>query len=415
MKMELAGIAFKNVLKNRRRTILNMLTFSVSVFIILLGFGMVKGQFNAIYERMIDLRTGHLKIYNKAYPEVKSTLPLDQAIDNPEAVVEAIKNTPYLVAASPRLVHDGLISNKQKKVAVLIHGIMLEKEKKILTAYNDIEGKPIPKDGAFVLVGKALSALLGLKPGTGMLLFSQTSGNMNNLVDANVSGVYSIGFDAMEKMNVYIPFPFAQKLLDMDNKATEIIIRLEKSADVPAAKKYIREILAKQFPNLVVADWKEELADLFELAKAKMGSFNTFVFIFLFLSFFIVVNTMTMSVFERTAEIGTLRAIGFNRGDIRDLFMIEGFFLALFGVALGWLLSAWPTYYLNEHGLILDVMKQAGTNSLPMTSVLKSYNTVSDWVTTAVICILAGVLGAYFPAQMAANTNIVSALKRGVR
>jgi putative ABC transport system permease protein len=415
MKKEIFSIALRNVIKNKRRSGLNMMTFAISVFIILLGLGMVKGQFDALYERMIDLRTGHIKIYNKAYPEAKATLPLDLVIDDPDSVIAAIKDAPHLKAASARIIHNAMISNSKKKYGVLMYGIDIDKEKKILTAYDSINGKLLPENGPFILTGKKLSEMLDLKAGSQVLLFSQTSGNMNNLIDASVTATYSLGFEAMEKVNVYVPLKFAMNFLDMNNKATEIIIRVDKTSDVPQAKKYIKDILDKKFPELVVLDWKDENADLFALAKAKMGSFSVFIVIFLFLSFFIIVNTMTMSVLERTAEIGTLRAIGFDRKSIHSMYLLEGFLLAVFGVILGWIISAPVIYYLNYHGLVMDIMKSASTNNLPMTSILKSSNTLFDWILSAVICMVAGVLGAYFPAKMAADTNIVNALKRGVR
>jgi putative ABC transport system permease protein len=415
MRTELAGIALRNVLKSKRRSLLNMLTFAVSVLVIVTGLGMVKGQFNAIYERIIDLRTGHLEIYNKAYPDVKATMPLDQAIDNPGAVIEALKGIPHITGISPRLIHDGLISNMKKKTGVIINGVDMKTEKKFITVYDNIEGSGLPADGGRVLIGRALSKILELKPGDPVLLFSQTVGNMNNLVDASVSGTYYIGFDAMEKAEVYVPLAFAQRLLDMDNKATEIVIRLDRTDSTAGARKAVSAVLAAKFPGLMVMDWKEENADLFELAKAKMSSIRVFAGILLFLSFFIIVNTMTMSVIERTAEIGTLRAIGFDRKNIRDMYMLEGFFLSVFGVLLGWVVTAPIAYFLNTHGLILDVMKMASNASMPLTEVMKAYNTPSDWLLSGLVCIISGVLGAYFPARMAADTNIVSALKRGVR
>ena len=392
-----------------------MLTFAVSVFVLLLGLGMVKGQFNAVYERIIDLRTGHLKIYNKDYPAVKSTLPLDLSIDNPGAVVDAVKNLPHVRGASARLVHDGLFSNLKKKTPVLITGVDMEAEKNIISVYNNITGKPLSKDGGQVLIGAALAKILELKTGDPVLLFSQTVGNMNNLVDASVSGVYSIGFDSMEKSELYVPLPFAQRLMDMDNKATEIIIRLDRTDSTPEAKKAVKAVLDKRFPGLTVIDWKEENADLLALAKAKMSSIGTFAAVLLFLSFFIIVNTMTMSVFERTPEVGTLRAIGFDRKSVRDLFMIEGFFLSLFGVLLGYVVSAPIVYYLNVHGIVLDIMKTASSSNMPLTEVMKSYNTLGDWVMSGLVCIISGLFGSYFPAKMAADTNIVKALQRGVR
>jgi putative ABC transport system permease protein len=415
MKKQLIKVAFRNVLKNRRRSLLNIMTFAICVFTILSGVGMIRGPFNDIYDRVINLRTGHLKIYNKAYPEIKSTMPLNQAIDNPYAVIEAIKNVPHLKAASPRLIHDGLLSNRKNKIGVLINGVDMEKEKSILTVYDNMTGEPLPADGGHILIGKAMADELSLKTGSSVLLFSQTAGNMNNLVDADVSGIYNIGFESMEKTEVYIPLAFAQKLLDMDNKATEIIIRLDNIESTDAAKKSIGKILEKQFPGLVVADWKEENADVMQLAKAKYTNMSFAIGLLLFLSFFIIVNTMSMSVFERTAEIGTLRAIGFDRKNIRDMYIYEGLFLSVFGMLAGWILAAPLVYYLNAHGIVIASAKGFSTSELPMTEGMKAATTAGDWLLSGLVCILSGVLGSYYPAMMAAKTNIVSALQKGIR
>jgi putative ABC transport system permease protein len=414
MNFKIFAIAARNVFKNKRRSILNMLTFSVSVFVILCGFGVLKGTFEDMFEKMIDLRAGHLKIYNKSFPDEKRTLPLDLNISDPEKVIEAIKNAPHFKAASARIAHPGIVSNSKRKENVIIYGVDFEREKKIVTVFNAVNGVIPGKAGPEALPGKKLAEILGLKQGDPMLLYSQTINNANNLTEVVVDGSYTVGFDAMEKMDFYIPLAFAEEFFDMKGKATEIIVRLDKTVNVPAAKKYIETVLKKDFPGLVALDWKEENPELIETAKIKYTNFSSMAAIILFLAFFIIMNTMTMSVFERVPEIGTLRAIGFEKPGIMALFLTEGLILSVLGVMAGFILSAPLLYYLNVYGITLDPMAYSGYN-LPMSNNMRAISNVSDFINAAIICVTAGVLGSFFPAMRAAGVNIVSALKKGVR
>ena len=125
-------------------------------------------------------------------------------------------------------------------------------------------------------------------------------------------------------------------------------------------------------------------------------------------------NTLTMTVFERVPEIGTLRAIGFQTDQIMGMFMTEGFILSVFGVILGYIISAPIMYYLNTHGISMDP-KMISAYNVPIDNNLKTISTFADWVTAGIICIIAGVAGAYFPASRASKINIVTALQKGAR
>ncbi|MCX8093810.1 MAG: FtsX-like permease family protein [Candidatus Goldbacteria bacterium] len=414
MIFDIFKIAFRNVLRNKRRSILNILSFSVCVLTILYGFGLLKGQFDAMFEKMINIKAGHLKIYNKNFTDEKRTLPLDLNIKNPQEVINAIKGIPHFKYASPRILHPGIVSNGRKKVNVIIHGVDFDTEKNIVITFNSINGDMPSMDSAQVLIGKKLADILEIKKGDNILLYSQTLYNANNLVDATISGLYSIGFDAMEKIDFYIPYNFAQEFFDMKDKATEIIVRLDKTENVQVAKKYIDDIIKRKFPELVVLDWKEENPELIETARVKYRTFSFMAMILLFLSFFIIMNTMTMSVIERTPEIGTLRAIGFNRNQILMMFLSEAFLLSVFGAIVGFIISAPLIYYLNVYGIQLDPQAYTGYN-LPMDSSIKAINRFTDWIYAVIICVVAGISGAILPAIRASRINIVKSLQKGVR
>lgn len=412
MKEKIIKIAFQNVLKHKRRTFFNVLTFAVNILALIFLLGLLRGMYNSMYEKTISLSTGHFKIYNKAYLPEKRCLPLNLTIANPEQVIKQISKIPHFIEASPRIVKDGIISDSQQKTRIVVYGIDISREKKILSVFDKMNVKTVFNNKASILVGHKLAELFPIHQNEEMLLYGQTIHKANNLVDVQVTGIYAVGFDYMERNIVFIPYKFAQYFFDVKNVATEIIIRIDKKENVPEVKKSIQKILCTQFPNLIVQDWKEEVPELIAGAQADYFSYAVIFFILLFLAVFIIINTLTISVFERIPEIGTLRAIGIERGQIQQMFFIEGTLLALGGIIVGSILSLPLAYFLNIHGIPLNT---ESSFTIPFDDIIRSSNKIIDWFVAGCICLGAGMFGALFPSIKASKINIVTALKKGVR
>ncbi len=414
MIRKIIKIALNNVFKQKRRSLLNALTFAANMFALVALLGMITGQYNLMFEKSIDLSSGHFKIYNSAYVGEKRRMPLDLTIKDPGAVIAAISKAPHFVAADARITKDCILSNTKRKTGVVLNGVNFEKGKKISSVFNKVTGNPPQKGSSGLLVGKRLAELLKIKEGDPLLVYGQTKQKANNLVDSTATGFYSAGFPFMEKMVVYADYGFVSDFLDMGGEATEIIVRLDSRDNVAEAKKYIRNVVDKEFPGLVVRDWMEEQPSLIAAAKMDFISYGIIFGILLFLAVFIIINTLTISVFERTAEIGTMRAIGLSKGQVRAIFFIEGMTLSGLGVILGGLLVLPLVYYLNVHGISIKEMG-VGDLNVPFEPVMKAMNHFSDWLIAGTVCMIAGAIGAVYPSNKAAETNIVEALKRGVR
>ncbi len=414
MKGKIVKIAFHNVLKHKRRSFFNILTFAINAIALIFLLGLLRGMYNSMYEKNIALTTGHFKIYNKNYLEEKKRFPLDVTIDHPDEVIQQISKVPHFIAASPRIIKDGLISNREEKTRILIYGIAIEREKQVLTVFDKVDTQNVFKKEASILVGKKLADLFPLQQGDDLLLYGQTINKANNLVDVQLTGIYSIGFDYMERNIVFIPFWFAKYFFDLKDVATEIIIKIDKKENVPEVKKDIQKIFLQKYPNLIIRDWKEEAPELIAGAEADYISYAIIFFILLFLAVFIIIDTLTISVFERIPEIGTLRAIGLEQGQIQQMFFMEGVLLSMGGIIVGGILSLALAYFMNVHGIPFTSDSYSNI-TIPFDPIIKSINKPIDWLIVTMICLGAGMLGALFPSIKASKTNIVSALKRGVR
>ncbi len=413
MNLKIIKISFNNLLKHRGRTIFNLFTFAANALALIVLLGMLKGMYNEAFDRTIALDTGHFKIYHKDYFAEKDKMPLDKNIKNPYEIIKSIENVPYFVSAAPRIKKNGLLSNTVNKTSVIIIGIDMERELKTTDLFKNLKKENYLKNSGEILIGKRLSELLKSNIGDFMLIYSQTQHKANNLIDVSLKGIYSIGFAIMEKMIIYIPFDFAQRFFDMQDSATEIIIKIEDKNFVPLVKKQIENILKEKYPDLILRDWTQEAESLIVGAQADFISYGVLFAILLFMAVSIIMNTLTITVFERTAEIGNLRAIGLTKGQIRWMFLWEGILLSLGGAILGSILVIPIVLYLNLHGMTMppEIM-----DKLPYPFVeLKSKNEISDWFLTYIICVVTGIIGSILPANRAAGTNVVDALKKGVR
>jgi putative ABC transport system permease protein len=407
-------IAFNNVLKQKRRTILNALIFAVNTAALVVLIGMLRGMYNTSFDKTIDIETGHFKIYHKKYVNEKEKFPLEYYITQPYRVIESIKDIPYFEGASPRILKNGLLSNYEKKTNVIIMGIDPKKDLEASKLFEKIKGEIVSQDKTEILVGKRLAELMNIKIKDTLLLLSQTKDKANNLVDVNLSGIYEVGFYYIERNIVAVPLNFAQKFFDMEDAATEIIVRIKDKKYVPFVKRKILDILEKNFQELTIRDWTEEAQALIEGTK---GDFITYAIVFtilVFLAIFTIMNTLTISVFERIPEIGTLRAIGMSRIQIRLMFVVEGLIIAVIGIFLGWILSLYPVYYMNKYGISMP-QQAMDKITYAIDASMKSMNTFFDWVLSSVICFFIGLAGVFLPSLYAAKTDIVAALKRGVR
>lgn len=414
MNFKIIKIALSNILKQKRRTFFNLVTFAANAVALITMMGMLSGMYNQAFERTIELDTGHFKIYNAKFLEEKAKLPIELNIEKPYEVIESIKGINHFVAAAPRITRHITLSDYKKKTSVMAIGIDMKAELQTMRTFEKLaEEDRLPEAGGKILLGAKLASLMGVGRGSHMLLYGQTAHKANNLSDADVQGLYSSGFEKMDKNVAFVTLSFFQEFLDIPGAATEIVVRIKDRKHVKVVKAEIKKILAEKYPDLKVRDWTEEAAALIAGAQMDFASYSILFAILLFLAIFIIMNTLTITVFERTAEIGTLRAIGLEKEQVGWMFMWEGLMLSFGGAVLGGLLAVPVALYMNIYGIPMPA-EFADMMPFPIES-MTSKNSWFDWVITTGICLITGVIGAILPSVRAADTNIVDALKKGVR
>jgi putative ABC transport system permease protein len=461
--MNTLSLAWRNLLRNRRRSLTTLLAMIIGVVAILL-FGGYSGNINLGLQTGFVRSSGHLQIQHQDYFLYGTGNPAEYGIRDYQAVIKAIKQDPELASmltvVTPTLSLGGIAGNFSAGVSrtVIGSGIVVDEQNQ-MGLWNDYQFPGEAKlsaltntapNAASIGVGVARVLLLcdALKVANCPAMKSPKSSNAApatpddiaalselesgktptqsgariELLAANAFGAPNVaaldvvkaevlGVKELDDMAITLHLKQAQQLIFGQDapQVTAIVLQLKHTAQIPAAKARLAALLGSQFKQLPL-----EVHD-FETINPSYGQITgMFAAIFGFISLligaivlFTVGNTMNMAVVERTVEIGTLRAIGLRRAGIRRLFICEGVLLGLIGALIGVVLALGLAYLINQSGM--SWMPPGNTEPVALT--VRVWGEVDMIVSTVIGLVIVASISAWWPARSAAKLNIVDALR----
>lgn len=335
LSMEDLLVASRNLIRNRRRAFIALLTVAAGVIAMVLADGFMQWIFWAMREGTIQSQLGHIQVVRPGYLKAGAADPF--AFILPDALTQraAIEKIPGVKLVAPRLTVTGLISHGETTVSFLADGIEPDKEVELSKAFRIVDGKNIGAASAKeVVLGRGLARNLGVKPGdTVALLASPSTGGVNAL-EARVAGIFITGSQGYDDSALRLPAPLGQTLLRV-NGAHSWLILLEETERTDQFLAQLRNTYPQQSAALEFVPWYER-ADFYNktvsLFSKQMLVLKLIIGCIIILS---ISNMLIMNVLERTGEIGTLLAIGFKRRKIMRVFAVESLLLGLVGGGIG--------------------------------------------------------------------------------
>lgn len=391
-------IAFRNIVRNGRRSLMTLLAIAVGGISMVL-FGEFVGFVRASLETNAVQNVGHLTVYRKGFFDYGAGNPAAFGIDDYDGVRRVIASDPVIAPAvrlvTPVVSLTGIVGNFEidtSKTFLATGYVPADREtmrrwdEHGVTTRRRLEDSGLREDDeSRGVVGVGLARVLGLcaplrvpncppRPalkttvaanadpapnlpheeevgpdttGTPRLdLLAATADGAPNVMSFHVTRAEPQGARELDENFIGMNFTLAQKLLygRAEPKATGLVLQLHRTEALPQVRARLTALFAERHWDLEIRDFAEREP----FYRQAVGMFSA---IFLFISLimgvivlFTVVNTMGTSVVERTNEIGTARAIGLRRGGVRGLFVVEGSMLgvagATGGVAVGQLIAA---------------------------------------------------------------------------
>jgi len=400
---QLFKMAFRDLGRNRRRSFFSALAVAVGLALLIVMSSVVEGEMGGAIEDAIRLQSGHIQIRSITYDENKSSLKWDDLVANPEQIANQIAQYPQVKAATPRLYASGFLTSGNQSAGARIVGI------DPASAANDpyrngvIAGSYINADDRdAILIGKPMAEKLKLNTGDKVSLSVNTANGDVLEQTFTVKGIYTTDTTSFDGAIVFLPLAKAQAMTQTENHASTVYILLNSTSDTDAV------LSAIHVDNLKVMDWKTLnplMVDWEAMAKSYIG---IFYMIILAITASVIINTLIMSVYERTREIGILSAIGMRGGRVMMLFLVESSLLAVGGVILGLIFGVLGTIWFNVHGFYIGNM---GLSGVVIRDTIYAKLTTDNLINLTILTFIATLLSGLYPAITASRLEPVAALR----
>jgi putative ABC transport system permease protein len=398
-------MAFRNVFRQKRRTLLTVLTmfggFALSSF----SIGWMDGSYNYIIDMFTRYQLGHIQIHKKGYLDRPT---LYDTIDDYTGLMTRIDRVKGVVRTTPRLYSAGLASVGERSSIVRIIGVNPALENAATLFGRKIEkGAPLSNDKPKeAVIGKGLVRRLDAKIGDDIVLLSQgADGSIAN--DAyTIAGIIDTGDPTSDLTAVYLRLEDAQELLVLEGRVHEIAVIVDKLGDVRKVASRIRTQLGD--PKLEVDPWQVFARSFYNAMMADKGGGWIMLVVIILVVAIGVLNTVLMSVLERTREYGLLRAMGTRPRQIFFLVVAEVTIMALISVAVGSLAGWAINYIFSIRGIPMPFEFTYG--GMQFTHAFTEVNTRS-FLIPLVVVILVALVVSILPAIRAARTAPAAAMR----
>ena len=349
-------LAWRNLWRQPRRT---WLTTGAMVFSNIILAVMVSLQFG-MYDMMIDntlaVFTGHLQVQAPGYKDDKK---MRQSIPNAAGLAASLRQNLDVDTVAVRGTAFALASSDERSFGIQVIGIQPEYEARVSSLPGLLSEGRYPADNfaAEVVIGNVLARNLKVTIGDELTLLGSGRDGSFAAAVVIVTGIFDTGMADLDRSIAQLPLGAFQDVFSMADQAHEIVIRVADLSLVPGIKQQVQGLLPAD-ENLVVFDWDELEPSLKQAIQADIASAWFMYGILIILVAFSVLNTVLMSVLERTREFGIVMSLGLTPGRLGRLVVLETMLMGLMGLILGTLLGAGLILWLGANGFSYPGMEE---------------------------------------------------------
>ena len=396
-------LALRNILRQRRRSAIAIAAIGFGIVSMMLAAGYIEWIFEANREGVTLTQLGHIQVTRPGYHEGGKADPFAFLLPDQSAALTALRQRPEVKTVVPRLGFNGLISHEDSTLSFIGEGIDADLDpstQQLIVMDGELLSAADPNG---ILLGIGLAANLGVNTGDTIVLLTNTATGGINAIEGRVRGLVSTSMKAFDDSMLRVNIAVARELLRTPGAHVWITTLNHTDLTDRAMRGLAGDAALEQYE---VTPWTK-LADFYnktvELLTRQIGVVKLIIGVIIILS---ISNTMTMSVLERTVEIGTSMALGVRRRRVLRLFLTEGVLLGAIGGAAGVAIGYTAALIISYFGI---PMPPAPGMSIGFTAEIRiTAAIVRDALLLAVLTTL---LASIYPAWRASRLVIVDALR----
>jgi ABC-type lipoprotein release transport system permease subunit len=402
----LAMLAWRNLWRNHRRTIIMISAITVGVWAMIFMTALMRGMVNDMLRGGIQTLPGHVQIHHPGFRDDPSVNNLISATGT--ALDEIFSDNGFEPWAS-RVKVPAVISSERESRGVTLFGIDPAAEAQITFVADDIaEGRHLEDEAdSGVVIGRKLADKLDTRLGKRVVLMSQDPDNEIADRGFRIVGIFDSDPDSLEETFVFAGRATIQKMLGIGDRVTEVVFLAADYQNVEPLYKRVSELAG---PDVDVEPWYE----LDKYLSTMLNMMDGFVLVWIVVVFlalsFGLVNTLVMAVFERIREIGLMLALGMRPANILGQIVVESLLLLVIGLALG-NAFAWMTVVPLKDGIDISVVAE-GMDMMGASSMLYPDLQIHDVIMANIVVLALGFLASLSPAWRASRYQPVEAITK---
>ena len=352
--MKLSRIAWRNIGRNRRRSVLSIAAIAVAAMTITFFTSMIEGMQTDLSRNLINLYSGEVRVRNAGYDEYSQLNPLHLYVPEYANTAEVILGTEGVEAVSPRIEFPARIYEDEESFRALGIGYDSAYEDDYQDLSRVVRQGRLPETGENeAVLGIRLADRIGAGIGDKFTILSTTRTRGTNAITLTVTGIADFPVETLNETHFLAPLDRIRYFLRMEEGVTEILVKAKERVDNPElAGRISRRLDEAGYTGLRAVPW-ERIGTSYGMVQMMNISYNFMAVFFFLLGSTVIITTTMMVVYERTKEIGTIAALGMTGREIVWLFFLEALFLALIGSGAGVAVGTGVSALLGETGLNL--------------------------------------------------------------
>ncbi|AMV72810.1 ABC transporter permease [Desulfuromonas carbonis] len=408
--MDLLQLAWKNLWRNPRRTLITLAALSFSLMLVQAFHNLSFGVYAGMIDSGVRAGSGHIAIYRGNYAASRNEKLSFPAAQLPTTTAAL----PAVLQALPRVYLPGLAQSSRESRGILLTGVDPELEMAINPFLRHLGNEEMLRadNSRDALVGERLLHELKLQPGNKFVITVQNRDGELASELFRVRGVVQSGIREVDRSLVMVDRRRAAAMAGIPGEIHELALVLRGTGDEAATLPQVAALVADR-PELRALGWQEAMPNLSNAIRLDYAS-QKFIFVVILLIVTIgVVNTLLMSVLERIREFGVILAVGATPGRLRRMILAEALILGLAALLLGSLLGSLATWYLVTVGIDLRTFlpENLEFGGVVFDPILRATWDIAWMVRIALYVLALALLASLYPAVKAARIRPVEAMR----
>jgi putative ABC transport system permease protein len=393
------SLAWKNIWRYRARTLVVIFATASGLWGGLLAAGFMQGISGQMVKSAIETRLSDVQVHRLGFTknrDVRLTL-------SGQDLLPDLRRQPGVRAVSGRVILESMASSSKGASGVTIQGVDPGEETQVTTIAERLVTGAFLAPGSrtpVVVVGEKLARRHGLALGSKLVLgFQSRAGELTGSL-FRVGGIFRTESSQFDESNVFVRRDEIQRLAGLGADIHEVALRVTAGANAKAVADALRVV----HPGVDAQAWFEVAPELQSISDVSGQMMGIFIGVIVIALLFGIVNTVLMSVVERSREIGMLMAVGMSRRRVLMMVVLESTAMSFVGVLLGVLAGATSVAAFARKGLDLT-MFATGLANYGIAQIARPVLPWTLYAALAVSVVLAAALSAFFPAKRAVRLD----------